>query len=35
MSEEITVKNVFKNILEGKKSVGKPRKKWLDDLKVI
>ena len=25
------VKKVFKNILKGKGSVGKPRKKWLDD----
>jgi hypothetical protein len=31
MPEEKTVKNVFKNISELKKSVGKPRKRWLDD----
>jgi hypothetical protein len=30
-----TVKNVFKNTLEGKRSVGKPRKRWLFDIKVI
>jgi RNA-splicing ligase RtcB len=27
-----TVKNVFKNIPEGTNSVGKPRKRWLDDV---
>ena len=27
-----TVKKVFKNILEGKRSVGKPRKIWLDNV---
>ena len=32
MSEERTVKKVFKNIPEGKRSVGKPRKRWLDDV---
>jgi hypothetical protein len=26
-----TVKQVFKNTPEGKRSVGKPKKKWLDD----
>ena len=31
MPEERTVKIVFKNIPEGEKSVGKPRKRWLDD----
>ena len=32
MSEERTVKKkVFKNIAEGKMSVEKPRKRWLDD----
>ena len=31
MPEERTVKNVFKNIPEGGRSVGKPRKRWLDD----
>jgi hypothetical protein len=31
MSEEGTVKNVFKNTPEGKGCVGKPRKRWLDD----
>ena len=30
--EEKTVKNVFKNISELKRSVGKPRKRWLDDV---
>jgi hypothetical protein len=25
-----TVKKVFKNIPEGKRSVGKPRKRWLE-----
>jgi hypothetical protein len=33
MSEERTVKNVFKNTAERKSSVGKPRKKCLDDFK--
>jgi hypothetical protein len=32
MPEEKTVKNVFKNISELKRSVGKPRKRWLDDV---
>jgi RNA-splicing ligase RtcB len=32
MPEERTVKKVFKNIPEGKGSVGKPRKRWLDDV---
>jgi hypothetical protein len=31
MSEEITLKKVFKNSPEGKNYVGKPRKRWLDD----
>ena len=31
MSEERSVKNVLKNTPEGKTSVGKPRKRWLDD----
>jgi hypothetical protein len=26
------VKKVFKNIPKGKRSVGKPRKRWLDDV---
>ena len=30
--EERTVKKVFENILEGKTSLGKPRKRWLDDV---
>jgi len=30
--EERTVKRVFKNILDGKCSVGKPRKRWLIDV---
>jgi hypothetical protein len=32
MLEERTVKEVFKNISEGKRPVGKPRKQWLDDV---
>ena len=35
MPDERTVKKVFKNILEGKRSVGKPRKRWLNMLKII
>jgi hypothetical protein len=35
MPEETTVKKVFKNIAGGKGSAGKPRKKWLDDVKMI
>jgi hypothetical protein len=35
MSEERTVKKVFKNILEGKKSVGRPRKDEWTMLKMI
>ena len=31
MPENRTVKKVFKYIQQGKKSVGKPRNKWLDD----
>jgi hypothetical protein len=31
MPEERIVKTVFKNIPEGEWSVGKPRKRWLDD----
>ena len=27
-----TVRNDFKNIPEGKRFVGKPRKRWLDDV---
>ena len=30
MSEERTVKKVFKNTPEGRRSVGKPQRKWLD-----
>jgi hypothetical protein len=30
--EERTVKQVFKNASEGKRSVGKPRKRWLGDV---
>ena len=30
--EERTLKKMFKNILEGKWSFGKPRKKWWDDV---
>jgi hypothetical protein len=33
MTEETTVTEVFKNIPEGKKSIGKPRKRLLDDVK--
>jgi len=29
--EDRTLKNVFKNIPEGERSFGKPRKRWLDD----
>jgi hypothetical protein len=32
MPEERTGKKMFKNISEGKRSVGKPRKRWLDDV---
>jgi hypothetical protein len=32
MSEERAVKKLFKNIREGKRSLGKPRKRWLDDV---
>jgi hypothetical protein len=32
MSEERTVKKVFKNTPEGKRSVGKPIMRWLDDV---
>jgi hypothetical protein len=32
MPEERTVKKVFKNIPEGRRSVGKSRKRWLDDV---
>jgi hypothetical protein len=32
MPHERTVKKVFKNILEGKRSFGKPRQRWLDDV---
>jgi hypothetical protein len=35
MPEEITAKKMFKNIPEGKMSVGKPRKECLDMLKMI
>jgi hypothetical protein len=35
MSGETTVKKEFKNTPEGKRSVGKPRKRWLDTLKMI
>ena len=31
MPEERTVKKVFENISERETSVGKPRKRWLDD----
>ena len=31
MSEESNVNKVFKNTTEGRRSVGKPRKRWLDD----
>jgi hypothetical protein len=34
MSKERTVKKVFRNMLEGKRSVGKPRKTWYDDENV-
>ena len=31
MSEEATVKKAFYNIAEGRRSVGNPRKRWLED----
>jgi hypothetical protein len=31
ISKERTVKKMFKNTPEGNTSVGKPRKRWLDD----
>jgi hypothetical protein len=34
MSEETTMKNVFKDTPEGKRFVGKPRKRWLDDIEI-
>jgi hypothetical protein len=30
--EDRTAKNVFKNFPEGKRSVGKPRQRWLADV---
>jgi hypothetical protein len=35
MPDGRTVKKVYKNILEGKRSVGKRRKRWLKMLKMI
>ena len=32
MQEERNVKKVFNNTHEGRRSVGKPRKRWLDDV---
>jgi len=32
MAEETTVNKVFRNIPEGKRSVGNPRKRWLDNV---
>jgi hypothetical protein len=32
MPEERTVKKEVKNIPEGKRSVGEPRKRWLNDV---
>jgi len=32
MPEERAVKKLFKNIREGIRSLGKPRKRWLDDV---
>jgi hypothetical protein len=32
MTEEKTVKKVFRNIPAGKRSVGNPRKRWLDNV---
>jgi hypothetical protein len=32
MPEERTVKKVFKNTSEGKRCVGKPRTRWLDNV---
>jgi hypothetical protein len=31
MPEERIAKEVFMNIQEGKGTIGKPRKKWIDD----
>jgi hypothetical protein len=35
MPKERTVKNVFKNVSDGKGFVVKPRKRWLTSLKII
>jgi DNA-binding PadR family transcriptional regulator len=35
MSEEGTVKKVFENTLKGKRSVERPRKRWLDDAEGV
>jgi hypothetical protein len=35
MPGERTVKKVLRNILEGKCSVRKPRKRWLDDVEYV
>jgi hypothetical protein len=32
--EERTVKKVFKNIVERERPLGKPRKRWLDDVET-
>jgi hypothetical protein len=32
MPEERSVKKVFKNTSEGKRSFGKPRNRWLDNV---
>jgi hypothetical protein len=34
-SEERIMKIVFENALQGKMSVGKPRKIWLNDVEII
>jgi len=33
--EDRTAKEVFKNIPEGKRASGKPRTRWLDDVKKV
>jgi hypothetical protein len=32
ITEERAVKKLFKNIREGRRTLGKPRKRWLDDV---
>ena len=35
MPEERNLKKVFKNNSDRKRSIGKPRKRWLDDVETI